>query len=461
MRAALASGQSEHVLNDARRTLTAFANGARNPRAGARLSLESQPSRPEAVSCRRCRSNIARAFPAHAARARPGAARGAGQAGVEVEVRGVDEDIRANVLAYLSFERYKNSDDLSPEFVERLQERSEREVRARDAPLRLLRTHRHVGGEARRRRRRPELSRHHQHHARQTGDRREGGREGHGRRARPTSVFTDITGDLPIQPGDRLNHANYEQLKGGLLRAAATYGYLDARMVRNEMRVDPQALARAGRHRVRNRRALPLRRHHHQAGRHRRRARAAFPALPARTSRSTPPSCCARSSRSTTASISPPSKCCPRIATAKSTPFRSASARNPTAATATQFGVGYGTDTEVRGTVAWEDRRINQRGHRFRTEIKAAALDAVDRRALHRADRRSGHRKVHAAAHRRTRAPRRHRRPVRQFHCRASRTCAAHWFGEHWLATRVVRRVAATRESEFIASNGAERRRRC
>ena len=34
-------------------------------------------------------------------------------AGVQVEVRGVGEDIRANVLAYLSFERYKNSDDLS------------------------------------------------------------------------------------------------------------------------------------------------------------------------------------------------------------------------------------------------------------------------------------------------------------------------------------------------------------
>src|SRR5678815_5043146 len=49
-------------------------------------------------------------------------------AGIEVEVRGVGEDVRANILAYLSFERYKTSDDLSPEFVERLQERSEREV---------------------------------------------------------------------------------------------------------------------------------------------------------------------------------------------------------------------------------------------------------------------------------------------------------------------------------------------
>ena len=65
---------------------------------------------------------------------------------------------------------------------------------------------------------------------------------------------------------------------------------------------------------------------------------------------------------------------------------------------------------------SWEDRRVNQRGHRFRTEVKAVGARAVDRRALHRAHRRSGHREVHAAAHRRTRAARRHRRPVRQFH---------------------------------------------
>ena len=65
-------------------------------------------------------------------------------AGVQVEVRGVGDDNRANVLVYLSFERYKDSDDLSPEFVERLQERSEREVRARVAALRILRADGHA-----------------------------------------------------------------------------------------------------------------------------------------------------------------------------------------------------------------------------------------------------------------------------------------------------------------------------
>src|SRR6186713_3718874 len=56
-------------------------------------------------------------------------------AGLQIEVRGVGEAIRTNVLAYLSLERYKNSDDLSPEFVERLQERSEREVRGALRPF--------------------------------------------------------------------------------------------------------------------------------------------------------------------------------------------------------------------------------------------------------------------------------------------------------------------------------------
>ena len=45
--------------------------------------------------------------------------------------------------------------------------------------------------------------------------------------------------------------------------------------------------------------------------------------------------------------------------------------------------MGYGTDTQVRGTVAWEDRRVNRRGHRFRTEVKAAATEqSVDARYI-------------------------------------------------------------------------------
>ena len=159
---------------------------------------------------------------------------------IEVEVHGVGEDIRANVLAYLSFERYKSSDDLSPEFVERLQERAEREVRLAMRPFGYYDSA--VKSEVKR-----------------TGS---GGDQDYqvtitidpgqpivvdavdvkvtGPGA-TDPVFTNITNDLPIQKDDRLSHASYEALKGGLIRAAATYGYMDARMLRNEMRVDPQA----------------------------------------------------------------------------------------------------------------------------------------------------------------------------------------------------------------------------
>ena len=37
-------------------------------------------------------------------------------------------------------------------------------------------------------------------------------------------------------------------------------------------------------------------------------------------------------------------------------------------------GVGYATDTKWRGTLTWENRRLNDRGHRSRVEIKAAQV---------------------------------------------------------------------------------------
>jgi translocation and assembly module TamA len=37
------------------------------------------------------------------------------------------------------------------------------------------------------------------------------------------------------------------------------------------------------------------------------------------------------------------------------------------------IGGGYGTDTQVRGTLGWTDTRVNDLGHRFRVEIKASA----------------------------------------------------------------------------------------
>jgi translocation and assembly module TamA len=293
---------------------------------------------------------------------------------VEVEVRGVeDEQIRANVLAYLSFERYKDSDDLSPEFVERLQERSEREVSLALRPFGYYE---------------PKVS---------TEVRRSGGGNEQNYRVvvnvvpgEPVLVrtvdvkvtgagatdkhFTDITNDLPIQPTDRLNHAAYESLKGGLVRAAATYGYLDSRMLKNEMRVDPVARVadvaiefdtgpqyKFGATTIRQDAideslARRFMRYHEgepfNATELLRTQFALDDSLYFSTVEVLPEE---RDRENLTVPIGIDAE--------------------PNRRHRYQYGVGYGTDTQVRGTIAWEDRRINYAGHRFRTEIRAAALE--------------------------------------------------------------------------------------
>jgi translocation and assembly module TamA len=292
--------------------------------------------------------------------------------GVQVEVRGVEENIRANVLAYLSFERYKNSDDLSPEFVERLQERSEREVRLAMRPFGYYE---------------PTVT---------SEVRREGSGSEQNYRVTITvipgkpvvvknvsvkvtgpgaddPVFTSITGDLPIQSGDNLNHSSYESLKGALLRAAATYGYLDARMLRNEMRVDPQEYVadvtiefetgeryRFGKttitqHAIDETLARRFLRYEendpYDATELLRTQFALDDSLYFSTVEVLPED---RDIEDHTVPIGIEAE--------------------PNRRHRYQYGIGYGTDTQVRGTIAWEDRRVNQRGHRFRTEIQASAL---------------------------------------------------------------------------------------
>ena len=52
-------------------------------------------------------------------------------------------------------------------------------------------------------------------------------------------LFQRILQHLALHAGDRLNHAYYEAIKTDLQRTASTYGYLDAKMIRNELVVDP------------------------------------------------------------------------------------------------------------------------------------------------------------------------------------------------------------------------------
>jgi translocation and assembly module TamA len=164
------------------------------------------------------------------------AAPAAAAAGVNVEVRGVDETLRANVLAYLSFERYKKGGvDLTPDMVERLHNRVEREVQEALRPFgyfepQVSSTVTDLGkGEWRVlveiKPGRPVLVTHID--VQVTGP------------GATDPLFTRILARPLLKDGDRLNQASYEAIKQDLQRTAATYGYFDAKLTRNELLVDP------------------------------------------------------------------------------------------------------------------------------------------------------------------------------------------------------------------------------
>jgi translocation and assembly module TamA len=157
-------------------------------------------------------------------------------AGVNVEVRGVDETLRSNVLAYLSFERYKKGGvELNADMIERLHNRVEREVQEALRPFgyyepQVDSTVTDLGkGEWRVvvdiKPGRPVLVSN--IIVRVTGP------------GENDPLFTRILSHPLLNRGERLNQAAYEALKGDLQRTAATYGYFDAKLSRNELLVDP------------------------------------------------------------------------------------------------------------------------------------------------------------------------------------------------------------------------------
>ena len=158
------------------------------------------------------------------------------RANITVEVHGVDEQLRTNVLAYLSFERYKKRTDLSGDTIERLHSRVEREVQSALKPFGYYE---------------PKVD----------SDVKD---LGHGEwkvtidinpgppvlvdnidvkvdgPGATDPLFERITSNPPLHAGERLSHATYEAIKSDLQRTAATYGYLDAKLTRNELVVDPK-----------------------------------------------------------------------------------------------------------------------------------------------------------------------------------------------------------------------------
>jgi translocation and assembly module TamA len=159
------------------------------------------------------------------------------QADVSIIVRGVNAPLRSNVLAYLSFARYQKSKNLTSDTAERLQSRIVPEVRSALRPFGYFQPTVsssvaasspgnwkvsitiHPGP--------PVILEHVD--VRVVGP------------GAASPLFARITDKLPFQTGQRLNQAQYDSVRGNLLRTAATYGYLDASLTRHELLVNPGA----------------------------------------------------------------------------------------------------------------------------------------------------------------------------------------------------------------------------
>jgi translocation and assembly module TamA len=156
-------------------------------------------------------------------------------ADIRIELDGVDGDLRRNVLALLSLERYKDRDRIEPDAVQRLFNRVDQEAREALRPYGYYE---------------PKITdslqppdKEHHWHVRIVIDPGPAVLIDHVQvsvsgAGASDEVFKRLLADPPLKSGQRLSHAEYEQYKSSLERAAATFGYLDARMLHSELRVD-------------------------------------------------------------------------------------------------------------------------------------------------------------------------------------------------------------------------------
>jgi translocation and assembly module TamA len=289
-------------------------------------------------------------------------------ASIDVDVKGVNEELRHNVLTYLSFERYKKRPNIDRDTLERLLNRVQREVESALKPFGYYEPKVDANLEDRGR---GNWRVHIQIDAGQPVTMEKVDVQVHGP-GEHDPLFERITAHLPLSVGARLSHAAYEQIKSDLQRTAATYGYLDARMTANELLVDPQ------KHTARVTLTLDTGTRYYfgettieqdtvnnsLVRKYLRYKQGEFfdMSLLLRTQFALDDSQYFATLEVLAGEPNRTEHTVPIKITAK------ANKRNRYS-----FGPGYGTDTGPRGTLAWEDRRVNAEGHRFNTTLQEAS----------------------------------------------------------------------------------------
>jgi translocation and assembly module TamA len=185
--------------------------------------------------------------------------------------------------------------------------------------------------------------------------------------------FAAVIAASPVRPGARLDHAAYESLKAALQRVALEQGYLDARLTRRELIVNPQErtaeahldLDTGGRYEfgevtveqdVLNDDMLK--------GYIRFSQGQPFSSAKLRATQFALEDSNYFASVSVAAGERDPATLTVPI-TIRGEPIK----RDRYAVSA-----GYGTDTGLRGQFTWDNRRANRNGHRLRTELTASQI---------------------------------------------------------------------------------------
>lgn len=291
-------------------------------------------------------------------------------ADIDIQITGVDGAMRRNVLTFLSLERYKTRNDLDQALIERLQERAEREAASALRPFGYyevtVKSAVEQLGEGRWRARididpgRPVLL-----------ETVEVGVNGPGSQ---DAAFQNILANSPLRRGNRLDHAAYETLKTNLRRAAATLGYIDAKMTTSELLVDPEKYSAAVR--------LTLETgERYRFGATTIEQRSLEESLLRRFLRYDESEPYDATQLLRTQFALDDSQYFSTVEVLAGTPdpetrLVPVSIRaEPNRRNRYSVGAGYATDSRARGTLTWENRRLNNRGHRSRVEIKAAQLE--------------------------------------------------------------------------------------
>lgn len=289
-------------------------------------------------------------------------------ADIDVDVKGVNDELRRNVLTYLSFERYKKRPNIDRDTLDRLLNRVDREVEAALKPFGYYEPKVEATLEDRGRgnwRVRIQID------AGQPVLLEKIDVQVHGA-GEHDPLFERITAHLPLSVGARLSHAAYEQIKDDLQRTAATYGYLDARLSTNELLVDPQ------KHTARVSLSLETGVRYY-FGETTIEQDTVKDALVRRYLRYKQGDYFDMSLLLRTQFALDDSQYFATLEVLPGEPDRNqhivpikitakANKRNRYS-----VGPGYGTDTGPRATLAWEDRRVNEEGHRFNTTLQEAS----------------------------------------------------------------------------------------